>query len=901
MGKNITIYSGDEHRAKIERSFSRDDIFYDVYEKAFRIVAQIMKEMQDYKETGRAERRHSARFQGLGNNILIFCGARGQGKTSAMQSFTRCLNGEYQNRKKQEAGMEIPDFVKELSTDRFEVLDSIDPSAMENDESILRVLISRLFFRLEEKMEKAGRKYDDDQNFCMMKAETVKLFKKCYVNIDYIKSGKGLENREDDLENLSQMGSSAKLKENLYALIDNYLKLKYYDGMGGKDCREYLVVPIDDADLATKEVFRLCEDIRNYLSIPNVIILMAVDYDQLVNATYQQYLKQYQSIHRAAISQYDKSRAVDECYQMAAKYLEKVFPVSHRIDLPQIDYLFMESHERLKFTYMVPGEDGKLRSAFNEAEDSGDIQEQLLKLLYARTGIVLADPEGQFHTFLPHTFRELAHWVKMLYDMHGINCDRIYKDYQNARASEEDVRRLKENILAVKQYFMSYWCENNLSAAEMRILKEIDAASRRRQMGEVGLILSRFLGKPLMKTKTYRKVLHDVIEKECTEMPRFQEAVYIYYTIFLNEWFASALLDESQFDEIARFIGRAVYLPDDTMGKYKDEYKINLYYMNTGELEKLLGNRIEFAGRTLKSCCVAVQAGKRKDSLNILERVNGKCQFNSHISQLEFDIFQLILVTLKNEEPEEESRKDVKTGEEGEAGSSEKEAGGGSFVSEVRRENRKPYIISLRNMIANYDVQTMLINEMETCYENINAGREYALLDDGIYRKLYECLDSVLSEASHQDNRGEMAELYNSNISEEKGVIALCFLSNRENRLYYMANMKDTLAQWKEEAGKELEVMKREGAPKAEDVVSKSKNAEALIRQEQISISENLMDWGKIKEDAAALYRDNKGKSSQASQAWEALEAEYSSAERLKEELTELTKSIDEDPKDAEE
>ena len=44
---------------------------------------------------------------------------------------------------------------------------------------------------------------------------------------------------------------------------------------------------IDDMDLATQKIYRICEDIRNYLSVPNIIVLFASDYDQLVYAIYQ--------------------------------------------------------------------------------------------------------------------------------------------------------------------------------------------------------------------------------------------------------------------------------------------------------------------------------------------------------------------------------------------------------------------------------------------------------------------------------------------------------------------------------------------------------------------------------------------------------------------------------------
>lgn len=200
MGKKITIYKGDEYRAKIAKTFQPDDIFADVYSKAYRIVDKITGEMREYEEqcekANEKRKKYSARYSGMGNNIVIFCGARGQGKTSAMQTFARCLGGEYREEDK----------IKELKIKEgaFEVLDSIDPSAMENDESILRVLLSRLFFQLQELITDSDFTPPNDNEFAKDKANIVKLFQKCYANIDYIQSGKRKESGQDDLEKIGR-------------------------------------------------------------------------------------------------------------------------------------------------------------------------------------------------------------------------------------------------------------------------------------------------------------------------------------------------------------------------------------------------------------------------------------------------------------------------------------------------------------------------------------------------------------------------------------------------------------------------------------------------------------------------------------------------------------------------
>lgn len=536
MGRVITICRGDEHRAKIDREFLINDIFADVYRRADILVQEITDELKQYDKE--MDKKYLPRYQGMGNNIITFCGERGQGKTSAMQSFVKHLKDS--DAKVGGEGTKSIEFVK--SADHYELIDSIDPSAMENGESVLRVLISRLFFHVDKCIHRTGRISEYDDAFLQNKESIAKLFEKCYQNIDYIKTGRCTDYEQDDLDTLSQLGSSAKLKENLHDLIEKYLKM-----VAGSDCGEkqdrYLVIPIDDADLATKKVFDLCEDIRNYLSIPNVIILMAVDYEQLVQATYQEYLMQFKTMWQAEGQFRQEPYVIEKCHEMAAKYLEKVFPVTHRIDLPKIDYMLMEGYEDVRFEYIVPDDKvkGTTRHAFEELypEDCKNLQDQLLEVLYKRTGLVFVERSRKMHLFLPHTLRELVHWVKMLYDMHEVDCDDLYGRYQgqnpeNSRL-KEDIGRLKDNILTIKQFFMNYWCEKYLDISEERVFRKIDHATRRKQLSEVKNILRDHLGKPANTTDaSYLNVIHETVATEFESESYFQEAVYIYYTIFLN-------------------------------------------------------------------------------------------------------------------------------------------------------------------------------------------------------------------------------------------------------------------------------------------------------------------------------------------------------------------------------
>lgn len=76
------------------------------------------------------------------------------------------------------------------------------------------------------------------------------------------------------------MGESTHLKKNLYELVNYFLKL---EAKGEEISKTKLLVAIDDLDLCSDNVYKMAEQIRKYLIIPNVIIIMAIKVPQLEN------------------------------------------------------------------------------------------------------------------------------------------------------------------------------------------------------------------------------------------------------------------------------------------------------------------------------------------------------------------------------------------------------------------------------------------------------------------------------------------------------------------------------------------------------------------------------------------------------------------------------------------
>ena len=218
----ITICQGDENRAKIRHQVDTDDFFY----KNFKQAAFIVKKNMDlakvfYEKKEKIANRMScnpiiddnsseifSEIPEYSNYITVFTANRGAGKTSTMLSFGKMLeNTEF---------LSCEPF-KELITNggEFQLLSCIDPASMESRDSILKVIISRMFFAFKERFQQY-QKFDREGTQNEKKAKLMQHFQKCYKMIDILKQNLKQEDIYDDLYQLSELGDSTNFKVELF-------------------------------------------------------------------------------------------------------------------------------------------------------------------------------------------------------------------------------------------------------------------------------------------------------------------------------------------------------------------------------------------------------------------------------------------------------------------------------------------------------------------------------------------------------------------------------------------------------------------------------------------------------------------------------------------------------------
>lgn len=778
MQRTIEIYARDVYRAKTENMLRPGIFFEEVYKRTDEVVCDIIEQMESYSEDSK-KYGYKAKYHGMGNNIVVFCADRGQGKTTALQSYAAYLQ------KKSSVNEQF--FTDNSAIDRayFQVLDPIDPSSLDNGESIIRVLVSRLFLGFSKIVENNELPHKDEINFRREKDKILEAFQKCYENIDYLQRGRDVETY--DLETLAQLGNSAELKENLHALVNYFLDVV--------PCEEdkkpsYLVVQIDDADLSMGDIFKICDDIRNYFSIPNIIVMMAINYSQLELAICQRYMKQYKHI----IKLQGQAGFEEECNRMAFRYLEKMLPVGHRVVLPSVDIVMNENADFLTLLYYRCSYD-KVRKkescieVFGEEIDccSGNakcknMQQQLIKMLYIKTGIVLFEHSGEIHPMLPHTLRELAHFMKLLDDMEAIDQRKAFSALQNNAGSVE-IENWKRNLDLLMRYFLNDWCGTHLSYKQQKLMEEIDSSNRK--MAAVCQSIEKYMGSRKetdeIDRNTYRYVMKVLVEEGLREEPILQNAVFFYYTIVLNKWFVQAAENPCQFRRIAEFVGEVLEVNMKSVaGK---EWNIFRFEFSGEKLREYAHDELE---NTQNYTWISLFCTEISDTNE--KPVEKKMLISTEKTEFRFDLFRPILAMLYSEtELTKGVEKESELKESADSDSDEAKNDNGQYINvDVS------YLISAKNVISNYDVQSWLRGKIQRKIDEWTKGNEKRI--DKVWEEFYKIIDSWVVNESYLT---EKSTLENMCFGENLGNAAMgdiVFLCNDERREWYAKEYKEYLA-----------------------------------------------------------------------------------------------------------
>lgn len=469
---SITIRKGLENSLVIQdmtsvfSDASKDDTNFlkPSYEKAVAAVKSYLdradKVFEQYKNAESITEKNNILYQSP-SNIIAFTGEKGTGKTSAMLSFSNALN-------KKETIKRIG-----LNSDRkFLVLNPIDPTMLEYNQNILNAVLSRMMNKAQELWNSSGQ-YDERRiSYEEMRNDLVKQFRTCLDEVAAVKSSRPIEN----LDQLQEYGDSAILKDNLTTLV------RYLIDFSEKNCsfdnkNNILVILIDDTDCQITKGYKVMEDIRRYLTLPNVLILMACDISALHNIILQEYEKQFsQFLNRSE----DLHKSLSDIENYSSAYLVKLLPPTNKIYLPDFDTLLKENTHHLDIHYV---EEDSIEYDFKKTDylelDNGQkgFEAKILTYLYKRTYLFFSERIDHCNEILPQTLRgmsQMLHFLSTLQEIPEPSTDQL-KNQETIKKFNKNNQLpiLEKNIDSFEAYFLNEWAVNKLKPDFRDIIVEI--------------------------------------------------------------------------------------------------------------------------------------------------------------------------------------------------------------------------------------------------------------------------------------------------------------------------------------------------------------------------------------------------------------------------------------------
>lgn len=443
MSKYTLTYRKDKSQETyVEKIGEKVSLYFQQeYDEARELIKEIISSQGVKTDTEGEEKKKNIKKHGC-NNRILFTGQRGCGKTSVMRSLADYLS-------EHEIMIKNNNEEREYTIVTCCCLPMVDPSHFDDNNNILLTVITSMFSEAKKKMNEAGDKSDT-----AYREDLLKQFEKVFKSLDSIKS----ELSSYTLESLNRKSDAEDLREKMNDLVRKYLK--YLNA--GEDSR--LVLLIDDIDMSVSHAPEMLEQLRKYMELDNMIILMSANLGQLSNEMREKYSSAFQYTLK------DSNQALSiDVEDLATKYLLKLFPTSRRIIVERdVDQL-------LKTDLVIEGWNNK-NTDFDQNDtpaikkDEGNFQKVILSLIWSKTRLLFIpkDSENTLHPIIPTNLRDLAQFLDMLISLKDVKPgDKILFD------GYAEYDRCNKNMQEFKRYVMNTWIPNHLSVEEELVFKNI--------------------------------------------------------------------------------------------------------------------------------------------------------------------------------------------------------------------------------------------------------------------------------------------------------------------------------------------------------------------------------------------------------------------------------------------
>lgn len=408
---SIKIKLSDNNRPHIETATDyTESIFLQQYNLCFNQINSILLANQSVNLEEGIE---------CNNNIIVFDGDRGSGKTSCMMSVANILVEHPANFFEEQP---------ELKKQKFLKLPMLEPSFFDSEHNAVTLFVSRLY---KEYLKTDKSRHDDQTRHNLLNQ---------FVSVQQsIKCILGDFEPKDGLDYLVGLSSAVDLRSDIYKLVSLFL-----DYIGQKESK--LLVLIDDIDINPQMAEDMAEQVRKYLVLPNVVVLASMKIEQLTGILFRKYSNEYE-ISKRCLDDDEKA----EIKNRVEKYVTKLFPRSHRVYMPLSDSILrckIELENRDLWSYNLP-EDLLVRQIVPE-------------LIFKKTRYLFYNTNKRESFIVPRNLRDLRQMLHLLLSM---------PEY----ADEKEEHPHLENKLSFKKYLFEDWVTNNFDEKSKRLASKLVA------------------------------------------------------------------------------------------------------------------------------------------------------------------------------------------------------------------------------------------------------------------------------------------------------------------------------------------------------------------------------------------------------------------------------------------
>lgn len=426
--RTITFNIGDENRIVVE-NINKDTIMSSIFSEPYHYILNALDHYFDALPDNRDDYLKGNDI--WINNVFAFIGERGSGKTSCMRSIVHLLEDPRSSQ-----------LDNTVLKSNFYALDMIDPSFIDSESNIIGVILATLY--------KKFLDYSHNVNESL-KFKLAESFAR--VQHDFCRMMTNSTIPDDDLEALSSLSAAIDLRTSMYELIDRFMKY-----MGKENA--ILLISVDDIDLHSRDAIKMAEQIRKYLVLPNVLVVMAVKLDQLAKLKRLHYSREY-SDTRQTLNDKDLDEMVD-------RYITKLVPYNHRVYMPESTFYWdagLHINQKDNSCYLFES-----------------VRQAVPELIFRKTRYLFYNSAVKTSFIVPNNLRELRQIIRLLVDM---------KDYWQYDENGKVIAEEYNNKEMFKKYLFESWMMNHLDADSQKGIKELASISEAIQINATALRIIR--------------------------------------------------------------------------------------------------------------------------------------------------------------------------------------------------------------------------------------------------------------------------------------------------------------------------------------------------------------------------------------------------------------------------